>query len=318
MQRLTVTGCVTGLVFLLSGCAAQSRPTLTGRLVKQGTPTIEYGSDARAPEDSFEEVIAKIRTLTANGLTRPKNSSGPSIEGRDPDLAAALAEVRGTPTAEGYVRAAQAYVRVGVRDQAYEQFRLALKLDPRQAAAHEGLARLWRDWGFPDLALGEAHRAVYYAPWSATANNTLGTILQALGQANAAKQVYEYVLLLDPRAAYAANNLCYLALQAADYARAGARCEQAVALDPSMTTAWVNLAAAGVRRADGEARTARLATEAAARAYAAGLRYSHDEQFGAAEAAFGVACGLNPSFDQACDRAAQAADLAHQQERAQR
>jgi tetratricopeptide (TPR) repeat protein len=315
-------GCALLLVLLAAGCAAKGHPTLNQRLVKQGTPTIKYGPDpaaapASAPEESFEEVIAKIRALTANGLTRPKTSTLPMIEGRDPELAAALAETKNAPTPDAYVRAALAYLRFGIRDEAYEQFRLALKIDPRDPAAHDGLARLWRDWGFLGVALGEAHRAVYYAPWSATANNTLGTILQALGDKRAAAATYEYVLLLDPGAAYAANNLCYMALQAGETARGIRRCEQAVALDPSLTTAWVNLAAISGGAPQGGEPGVRLTADAAGRAYAAGVGYAHDEQFGAAEAAFGVACGLNPSFTQACDQAAQASEQAqrHQQKR---
>ena len=42
--------------------------------------------------------------------------------------------------------------------------------------------RVWRDWGLPALALGDAHRAIYYAPQSASARNTYGTVMQALGQ----------------------------------------------------------------------------------------------------------------------------------------
>jgi tetratricopeptide (TPR) repeat protein len=42
---------------------------------------------------------------------------------------------------------------------------------------------MWRDGGFPDRALADAHRALYYAPSSASAHNTLGTVFQALGPA---------------------------------------------------------------------------------------------------------------------------------------
>ena len=51
--------------------------------------------------------------------------------------------------------------------------------------------------------MGDAHRAVYYAPQSAAAHNTLGTIMQALGQDEAARSAYELASALDPKAAYA-------------------------------------------------------------------------------------------------------------------
>ena len=39
-----------------------------------------------------------------------------------------------------------------------------LRRAPRYAAAHEEMARMWREWGFADKALGYAYRAVYLRP----------------------------------------------------------------------------------------------------------------------------------------------------------
>ena len=77
---------------------------------------------------------------------------------------------------------AAAYRQAGVRDKAYDYLSEGLRHDPTDAALHDALARAWRDWGFPDRGLTAAHRAVYYAPRSAEARNTLGTVLWALGQ----------------------------------------------------------------------------------------------------------------------------------------
>ena len=74
------------------------------------------------------------------------------------------------------------------------------------------MARLWRDAGFPQLGLADAHRAVYFAPASPEARNTLGTILQALGHRQLARQEYERALKMNPKASYALNNLCYVSL----------------------------------------------------------------------------------------------------------
>ena len=72
------------------------------------------------------------------------------------------------------------------------------------------MARLWRDWGMPDLALTDVHRALHCNQKSAEIYNTLGTILEALGQPAGAERAYERAVALDPRAAFALNNLCYL------------------------------------------------------------------------------------------------------------
>ena len=43
----------------------------------------------------------------------------------------------------------------------------------------------------PELALSDAHRAVHCRPGSASAYNTLGTVLVALGQLEQAKAAFE-------------------------------------------------------------------------------------------------------------------------------
>ena len=84
-------------------------------------------------------------------------------------------------------------------DAAYRNFNRAIALNPRDAAAYEGLARVWRDWGLPALALGDAHRATYYAPQSASARNTYGTVMQALGRYDDARAAYELASRLDSK-----------------------------------------------------------------------------------------------------------------------
>ena len=41
----------------------------------------------------------------------------------------------------------------GVLDYAFRHFQRAVVLEPCDAAAYDGMARIWRDWGMPDLAL---------------------------------------------------------------------------------------------------------------------------------------------------------------------
>ena len=77
---------------------------------------------------------------------------------------------------------AAAYRKAGVLDYAYRHFQRAAVLEPCDAVSYDGMARLWRDWGMPDLALSEAHRALHCNAKSAEIYNTLGTILEALGQ----------------------------------------------------------------------------------------------------------------------------------------
>ena len=48
------------------------------------------------------------------------------------------------------------------------------RLEPCDAVAYDGMARIWRDWGMPDLALTEAYRALHCNQKSAEIYNTLG------------------------------------------------------------------------------------------------------------------------------------------------
>jgi len=92
------------------------------------------------------------------------------------------------PSPETLRAAANEYALAGVNDRAFEYLNRSIALAPRDAAGYDALARLWRDSGFPQLGLGDAYRAVYYAPASAIAHNTLGTLLQALGHRDAARR----------------------------------------------------------------------------------------------------------------------------------
>jgi Flp pilus assembly protein TadD len=146
------------------------------------------------------------------------------------------------PTVESEVKLAQAFMRHGVLDKASEHFAEASRRDPREGAAWDGLARIWRDWGFPGLALGDAYRAVYAAPNAPSTRNTLGTILLALGKRADARAQFARAAALDPGAAYAWNNLCYAWLTEGEFESAIADCSRALAVEPGLGSAARNLA----------------------------------------------------------------------------
>jgi tetratricopeptide (TPR) repeat protein len=162
-------------------------------------------------------------------------------EKADPALRASLDELARGKTAARHVAVAAAYRRLGIRDLAFDHFTAATGLDPESGAAYDGLARLWRDWGWPGAGLADAHRAVYYLPRSAITHNTLGTVLQALGQLGEARKAYQTAATLDPGAAWALNNLCSVDLALGRPVRAAAACHKAVALDPALLAARRNL-----------------------------------------------------------------------------
>ncbi len=135
----------------------------------------------------------------------------PSIEGQDDGLRDALAALKAAPSAGAYLRVADAYMRVGVRDVAFDHYTEALRLEPRNVAAFDGRARLWRDVGLLGPALTDAHRAKYFGPKSAEVRNTLGTILERRGLCQAALTEYREAARLKPDAAWAQQNVTRLA-----------------------------------------------------------------------------------------------------------
>lgn len=233
LKRTSVAIAVT----LLAGCAARGQRAATPAAV--GSDTAELSTNA-----SLSEYIQKLRHLSANAKPQSAKEAAETLEARDPALATDLLLVLSAPTAERHRLIAERYRELGVLDSAYRHFNDALALNHRDAAAYEGLARVWRDWGLPQLAIGDAHRATFYAPQSASARNTFGTIMQALGRYSDARAAYELASWLDPNAAYAVNNLCYLAFVNGHLDDAIDRCTGALKLDPSLAAARNNLALA--------------------------------------------------------------------------
>jgi tetratricopeptide (TPR) repeat protein len=143
--------------------------------------------------------------------SRPPAAPLPTVESTHPELRASLAALRAGPSAAAHLRVGLAYQRVLVLDLAIEHFDGALRMNARMAAAYDARARVWRDWGMLGPAIGDATRAVFFAPRSAAARNTLGTILAGLGDRASAAAAYRCAAQLDPGAAWARANLAALA-----------------------------------------------------------------------------------------------------------
>lgn len=230
-----------------------------------------------------------------------------TVETSDQRLAAALLRVTIEPTPAAHREVAREYKRLGVLDRAHEYFGNAVALDPTDGAAYEALARIWRDWGTPQLGLADAYRAVYYAPQSAAAANTLGTLFQALQRLEDAKRWYARALVLDGDAWYALNNLCYAQVMTRQ-ATALETCRRAVAAAPEAKVARNNLALA--HTAAGQLDMAmtwfRHAGDEATASYNYGIAMMATGAYEEAVAAFHAALRADPQFTVAAQRARQA------------
>jgi Flp pilus assembly protein TadD len=222
----------------------QPHHTTSNPFVKPGKPLVEIGKPVKMPKASSapRRPVADVRPASSAGLL-------PTIEASDPALSAALLKLAIASTPEAHRTVADRYRALGILDMAHDHFLQASQLDRSDAAAYEGLARILRDWGFPQLGLADASRAVYYAPLSASAHNTLGTLLAPLGHASEARREYERAVQLDPTAAYALSNLCYLSFLEGETSKALTECQAALALDPTLLAARETLASLERREA---------------------------------------------------------------------
>ena len=184
-----------------------------GRFAAIGAVLFGFGGCALHPQGSrAADGTSAPRAAVEAPAIRPVagRTTAQELERIDPELMAALQAVRNAGSPAGHRRLAAAYLERGILDAAYDQFTAALDADARDAVSYEGRARVWRDWGFGGRALADAHRAVFFAPASPSALNTLGTIFEALDLLPEARRSYERARELDPDAAYAAANLTRL------------------------------------------------------------------------------------------------------------
>jgi Flp pilus assembly protein TadD len=264
--------------------------------------------------------MQKLRHLSLNARPLNKNEAAETLETRDPAIAVELLLVSSQPTAERYRSLAESYRKRGVLDAAYRNFNHAIALNPHDGAAYEGLARVWRDWGLPALALGDAYRATYYAPQSASARNTYGTVMQALGHSDQARAAYEAASRLEPQAAYAVNNLCYLAFIDGRLDTAIETCRKALEIDPTMTAARNNLALAfaAAGRIDLSRTEFAGAGDRASALYNSGIVYLAAGDDRSALDAFDEASKARPTFRLARERARQIREQMFQASRQER
>jgi tetratricopeptide (TPR) repeat protein len=310
-SRIACSAILAAGVCLHTGCAGRTRG-LTSRFLLHPEAKQVRVQPPDVPEPSLEEAMGKLRHLMAEARPAPKGDPTPTLEMRDPELKAARANLEAAKTAPNYLDVGRAYYRHGLLNKAYEHYAGALRLNPRSWEAYDGMARIWRDWRRPDLALPDAQRAVYFDPKSAAAENTRGTILQALGLRKEARAAYDLARRLDPAAAYALSNLCYLSFVEGNAALAISECQAALWIDPDLPAAHNNLgltyAAAG--RLDLAGLEFGRAGGPATAAYNLGVVHLARKEYDEAADQFAAAHETDPSLMDADRRAINARRLA--------
>lgn len=262
------------------------------------------------PPESLESYIARVRAVSAEARVRPL-MTGLTIESQDPALRDALVELALGPTADRHRRVGMEYQRLGILDLAHAHYSRAVKLNPKDAASHDALARIWRAWGFPYLGLANAYNAVYFAPQSSAAANTMGTLFADGGNYQAALKWFERAVTLDPQAPYALNNVCDVDIRIGAPAAVEA-CRHALESAPDSPLFRNNLALAYAASGDlGRAREAFAAShDRAAAAYNMGIVHMARREYDEALDEFSAALRVNPALADAAARAQQARQAA--------
>jgi len=238
------------LTLLVAGCATIHGDALASQQGHRG-PSGHKTEEAAVPSGEAGRPVDAPSAPAVGPRVKTSASGATPAEVWSPELGAALRRHAEAPTVRNEIELAQALRDAGILDQAYDHYRAAARMNPREAAAWDGLARVWRDWGYARLGLGDAHRAVWAAPMSPVVRNTLGTILQLLGRNKEAREQYARAAALDPAAAYAHFNLGLVCALQQDYLAAAEAFERASTADPSLSVARNRAADARRRAADG-------------------------------------------------------------------
>ena len=218
---------------MLTGCAARQRRDRSAPVSSKKVSLRSTWAGRRSPASGPLHSDVK-KAQDAATRTPPHTSTfGATVEGSDKALSAALLlrnRCCRRPTVTS--RVAQEYRTTGDPRRCIRQTESRdCRWTPRMPRAHEGLARIWRDWGVPASALGVANRAVAYDARIGQSRRIRSERADALGRFDQAREAYRAAAALAPDAGRPLNNLCNLEYRLGRFEEARTYCEAAIAVD---------------------------------------------------------------------------------------
>lgn len=132
------------------------------------------------------------------------------------------------------------YARKGMVSDAIEEFKRAIALDPGRVEAHLGLGDVYRSQDMLDLAIAEYERAIEVDPKSAIAYLNLGYAHCERGDADKGIEAYRKSIEIMP-SAHAHGNLGTVYANRGELKRAIREWEEALRIDPDYTPARENI-----------------------------------------------------------------------------
>ena len=164
------------------------------------------------------------------------------------------------PTAATYANLGLAHLREGQPDQSVENFRSALRLNPKYFEAHINLAIALSRLGRQQEARGHFLEAIRIDPSHAGARSGLGTLLAQQGSWTEAIEHLSAAVERNPGNADARNNLGAALLQKGDVASAVQELRRAVEINPNHADAHSNLGVALLQQNDVQGATRHFQT----------------------------------------------------------
>ena len=178
------------------------------------------------------------------------------------DLGTAIAEYRRAialrPLAEAHMNLAAAFAAQRRFDEAFAEYRTALRLNPRYAFAWTSYGATLEDAGRRAEAIAAHRRALAINPDLMEAHVNLGSALDAAGQSDEAMREFAAAIRLRPTPE-AYNDLGLLLLRLGRPAEAAAALRQGIALRADISVLHLNLASALQRLNDAAGAAAELA-----------------------------------------------------------
>ncbi len=129
----------------------------------------------------------------------------------------------------------------GDYDKAVEQFKLMLKVNPKDVFTHFVLGYLYDRQDLTDLAIQELEEAIRLDPTYVNAYNNLGTVFNRVGKLKEALEVFTIALELNPDYLEVYDNLGVVYFGLKKYDKAIEKFQRAIELNPENEKAYNNL-----------------------------------------------------------------------------
>jgi len=126
-------------------------------------------------------------------------------------------------------------------EEALEEYRRTIELDPNDGSAHHNLAMVLEERGFLDEAVKEYLLAIKYMPDPANAHSSLATLLNKQGHTEEAISHLQQALAISPEHGPSHFNLAMILVSRGDYQGAIAHLSECVKSAPDFAPAYFNL-----------------------------------------------------------------------------